>query len=70
MKDLKYLAAFTIPAAAMISIYFEGYWSFFTPAYAFLLIPVLEVIMPEDASNSQGKERAEKQTNRLFDWML
>ena len=30
MKDLKYLAALTIPVAAIISIYYKGVWVFFT----------------------------------------
>ena len=70
MKDLKYLAAFTLPLSAVISIYFKGYFSFFTPFYAFVLIPVLELLLPQDKSNFEGEERVEKEKSKLFDWML
>ncbi len=70
MNDLKYLAALTLPISAVISIYFKGYWSFFTPFYAFVLIPILEVLLPHDTSNHEGEERTEKEKSKLFDWML
>ena len=70
MKDLKYLAAFTIPISAVISLYFKGYWSFFTPIYAFVIIPVLEILLPVDTSNLSPDEREEKQHSRIFDWLL
>lgn len=70
MKDLKYLASLTIPLAAVISIYFKGYWSFFTPFYAFFIIPMLELILPQDASNLSKEEHSAKAKNSFFDWML
>jgi alkane 1-monooxygenase len=70
MKDLKYLAAFTIPISAFIGIYFKGYWSFITPVYAFVLIPALELLLPVNTSNFEGEEREAKQKNKLFDWLL
>ena len=65
MKDLKYLAAFTIPISAFIGIYFKGYWSFITPVYAFVLIPALELLLPVNTSNFEGEEREAKQKNKL-----
>jgi len=70
MKDLKYLAAFTIPISAFIGIYIKGYWSFITPVYAFVLIPALELLLPVNTTNFEGKEREAKQKNKLFDWLL
>lgn len=70
MKDLKYLAAFTIPISAFIGIYFKGYWSFITPVYAFLLIPALELLLPVNTTNFEGKEREDRLKNMLFDWLL
>ncbi|MEO0528680.1 MAG: alkane 1-monooxygenase [Bacteroidota bacterium] len=70
MKDLKYLAAMSIPVSAIISIYFKGYWSFFTPFYAFVMIPILEVLLPHDTSNYEGAEREERKKSKVFDWML
>ena len=70
MKDLKYLAALTIPISALISIYFKGYLTFFTPVYAFVIIPILEVLLPHDTSNLEGEELEEKSKSKIFDWML
>ncbi|WP_422858193.1 alkane 1-monooxygenase [Flagellimonas sp. S174] len=70
MKDLKYLAAFTIPVSAVISLYFKGYWSFFTPFYTFAIIPLLEILLPVDSSNLSPEEREQKKKSRLFDWLL
>lgn len=70
MKDLKYLAALSLPFSAIISFYFKEYWSFFTPFYAFVLIPIMELLLPHDTSNFKGDEREEKEKSKLFDWML
>ena len=70
MKDLKYMAAFTIPISAFIGIYLKGYWSFITPVYVFMLIPLLELLLPISVANFQGKEREAKEKNKLFDWLL
>jgi alkane 1-monooxygenase len=70
MKDLKYMAAFTIPISAFIGIYLKSYWSFITPVYVFMLIPLLELLLPISVANFQGKEREAKEKNKLFDWLL
>ena len=38
MKDLKYLAAFSIPIVAFIGLYFKGPLAYLTPVYAFVMI--------------------------------
>lgn len=70
MKDLKYLAAFSIPIVAILSINLMGLWSFFTPFYAFVIIPILELILHVDAQNLEKAEVESKQKNRFFDWLL
>lgn len=70
MRDLKYLAALSLPISAIISFYFKGHWVFFTPIYAFVIIPILELLLPHDTSNLEGLEREEKNKSKLFDWML
>ena len=34
--------AYSIPLTALIGIYFGGYWLFLTPAYIFVIIPIVE----------------------------
>jgi alkane 1-monooxygenase len=70
MKDLKYLAALTIPISALISIYFKEYWSFFTLIYVFGIIPLLEMLLPQNMTNYSESELKNKKVNPLFDWML
>ena len=70
MKDLKYLAAFTLPVSAAISLYYQGYWSYFTPFYAFVIIPVLELLLPQDSSNLSENEHEVKKHKSVFDCLL
>jgi alkane 1-monooxygenase len=70
MKDLKYLASFSIPVAAIVGIVLKGYWVFFTPFFAFIIIPIVETLMPVATSNLSEKEVIEKGENRFFDVLL
>lgn len=70
MKDLKYLAAFSIPVMAIIGLSQKELLSFLTPVYAFVLLPALEMVLPQDTSNFEGQELEKKKANKLFDWLL
>ena len=54
MKDLKYLAAFSIPIVAFIGLFYKSYWVWATPIFAFVCIPVLELIFPIDNDNLEA----------------
>lgn len=60
----------SLPLSAVIGLYFKGSLSYFTIVYAFVLIPILEMIMPHDTSNHEGLEREQKSKSKLYDWML
>ncbi len=70
MKDLKYLAAFSIPIVAFIGLYFKGTMVFLTPVYAFVIIPFLELIFPVDTYNLTTEEVGSKLKRKIFDWLL
>ena len=70
MQDLKYLTAFSIPLVAVLSIYLKGNWSFATPVFAFVVLPVFELIFPLDEYNLEKKQVESKLKNKLFDWLL
>jgi len=70
MKNLKYLAALTIPISAIIGLYFKGYWCFLTPVYSFVFIPILELLLPQDNSGFSKEAVAERTSNSFFDWVL
>ncbi len=60
----------TIPISALIGFSLLGYWSFLTPVYAFVAIPLLEIVLPQDHSNTTEEVKEKKLVNKLFDWML
>ena len=70
MKDLKYLAAFTIPLVACLSVYLRGYFVFLVPIYAFVFLPICEILLPIDPSNMDNDTALNKSMNTLFDWLL
>ncbi|XLS29243.1 alkane 1-monooxygenase [Flavobacteriaceae bacterium M23B6Z8] len=70
MENLKYLTAYSIPVVALIGISLAEIYTFLTPVYVFILIPFLELLLPNDESNLSAGEREEKLKNKLFDWLL
>ena len=70
MKDLKYLIAYTIPVVVIISLNFRGLWSFLTPIFAFVVIPVIETLLRVDPTNLSESEKENKRAKFLFDGLL
>ena len=72
MKDLKYLFAYTIPVATLVSITSEGFFTYTTLIYAFIFIPVLELIFKEvDSKEEYTKSEVQnKLSNTFFDILL
>lgn len=70
MKDFKYLAAFSIPFVAFLGLYLKGYWVWATPIFAFMCIPILELIFPVDTNNLKPEEADSKLKRKIFDWLL
>ena len=72
MKDLKYLFAYTIPVATLVSITSEGFFTYTTLIYAFVIIPVLETIFKEVESKEEyiKSEVQNKLSNIFFDILL
>ena len=70
MKDLKYLAAFSIPMVAFLGLSLKGHWVWATPVFTFVCIPILELLFPVDTHNLQQDDAESKLKKRLFDWLL
>ena len=70
MKDLKYLIAYTIPVVVIIGLNLRGWWSFLTPVFAFIMIPIIETLLPVDPTNLSKSEKENKRTKFLFDGLL
>jgi alkane 1-monooxygenase len=70
MKDLKYLISYSIPIACFLGLYLRNYWVFFTPIFAFVLIPILEILLPVQTENLSEEEVVTKNNNGFFDILL
>ncbi|MBC3845761.1 alkane 1-monooxygenase [Winogradskyella echinorum] len=70
MKDLKYLAAFSIPLVCFLGLFYKGYWLWATPVFSFVCIPILELVFPVDTNNIKPDEADSKLKLKLFDWLL
>ncbi|MBR98549.1 MAG: alkane 1-monooxygenase [Flavobacteriaceae bacterium] len=72
MRDIKYLLAYTGPLSAIIALYFQGILSYSTLFYAFLMVPILELIIDNQQDDHEYNE-TEKQMrlkNKFFDLIL
>jgi len=70
MKDLKYLTAYAVPLCAIIGLWLQDVWSFITPIYAFVLVPILELIFPINDANISEDEKESKSSLHWTDFLL
>ncbi len=70
MKDLKYLAAYSIPLATAIAVGSRGWLTFSAVLFAFVVIPLTEMLVGKDGPNLSSDEKAVKGGKVLFDIML
>lgn len=69
-RDAKYLIAYILPAATFSALWFKGAFAYNTVVVGFVLIPVLEQILPRSSRNLSEAEEARQLQKRLFDWLL
>ncbi|MCS6928673.1 MAG: alkane 1-monooxygenase [Saprospiraceae bacterium] len=70
MRDAKYLFAYLLPLSAVIGLAFRGPWAWLTPVFSFVLIPLLELWMPQSTENVPPEEEASRSQRRFFDILL
>ncbi|WP_103069082.1 alkane 1-monooxygenase [Aquimarina sediminis] len=70
MKELKYLFAYTIPVVTILGLLLQGVYTYLTPIYAFLIIPLLELFTDSSEQNLDDKARLSIAKKKIFDWML
>ena len=70
MKDLKYLLAYTVPLSAYVSFESTGIWTYSAVFYAFIVLPILDVLAGESATNLDHDTAEEKNRMWMFDLML
>lgn len=69
-RDYKYLIAYLLPLSGFLGLYFGGIWSWGSIYVAFVIIPVLELILPKDLTNPPAEAEAERSKDRFFDYLL
>ena len=67
---MKYLLAYSIPFFGVLGIYFGGIWSYAALLFAFVVLPILELVLPIDEKNYTEIEVAKRLKNILYDVLL
>ncbi|HLF65002.1 MAG TPA: alkane 1-monooxygenase [Saprospiraceae bacterium] len=68
--DLKYLIAYLSPMAAAVGLYLGGIWSPGAVYIGFMVIPLLELVLPARKDNVPIREETHRNTMKHFDWLL
>jgi len=69
-SEIKYLLGYIVPIGTFVTLHWAGRYSFIVPFYAFVVIPVLEVFLPQSDKNYTPAEEESRLKNRFFDVML
>ena len=70
MSDLKYLFAYTIPMATLLSLLSSGMFTYSAPIYAFIIIPLLELSLKDFNTHYSDAQKEKRSNNILFDLLL
>lgn len=70
MRDAKYLIAYLLPLSAFIAIYQDGAFTYLAVVVAFVLLPLVEQLMPQSTLNFAAEEESVRLSNKYFDWIL
>lgn len=68
--ETKYLLGYIIPISTFFTLHRGGTYSFIVPLIAFVVIPMLELILPQSDRNYTPAEEESRLKNRFFDVML
>ena len=69
-KDLKYLLAYLLPLSGYLGLYYGGVWSYGSIYVAFLILPLLEFVLPGTTKNHAPEEEPERSARPFFNWLL
>lgn len=69
-REAKYLAAYTLPLVTVLAIFQLGWWSYATLIEAFVIIPLLELVLPKSRNNVPETAEPSLLKQRFFDYLL
>ncbi|MBK9213860.1 MAG: hypothetical protein IPO14_13195 [Saprospiraceae bacterium] len=70
ISSLKYCLSFLIPICTLISFSDPSKWAYLTLVVAFVLIPLLELFLPQNQNNYEAEEEKILLNNKFFDLVL
>jgi alkane 1-monooxygenase len=70
MKKLKYLTIYLLPITVAVSFTSQGVLTFLPLVVFFVLIPLAELLLKQDARNLDEKERELAANDPFYDWLL
>ena len=69
-KSLKYLSPATIYVLAFVAFHFEGWLTWAPMIYAWILIPLTELVLKPDEKNMDAAEEALAGKDKIYDYVL
>ncbi len=70
MRALKYLSVFSLPVMAGIGFWQLGWYTYLPLAYAFGVVPGLELLLTKDTSNADALEEQALLADHVYDFIL
>lgn len=70
LRALRYLVTYIAPAWALVGYFAHGAWTWALPLHAFVLVPLLELLVRHRPDNLTADEEAIVKDDPLFDWMV
>jgi alkane 1-monooxygenase len=70
IRSLKYLLPLSFYATAWIAFTQKGWWAWIPMVYAWMLIPLTELLLKPNTQNLSSAETDLARTNPMYDWML
>lgn len=67
---MKYLLAYILPIVGVLGIYSGNFWSYSAVIFAFVLIPILELILPVNQKNYDTQTTLERKKSKFYDILL
>ncbi|MEM6344261.1 MAG: alkane 1-monooxygenase [Bacteroidota bacterium] len=70
ISALKYLTTISLPICLAIAFMWRGWWSWLPLAYAFGMIPLLELFLNPRTENMDAAEEAVAKADPFYDWLV
>lgn len=70
MKKYFYLVSYIVPLSTFISLTSKGVLTFSAPMVSFILIPLLELIIPQSKYNFSKEEESEALNSKFYDYLV